>query len=305
MNEVGFMRMKKLKGKRIVLDASRHNKREIWAECDGRGPIVPSRSHLNYPLYGGATPQEVSATATSLMARAGYEKLNKNAVVAIEVVFSLPPTSSINVRDYFTASLSWAACHFGGWDNVLSADVHLDERAPHCHVLLLPMLNGRMNGSDMVGYGHAFNRHSASFYDTVASKFGLALPPKPLTRPERRDATATVIRALRRLGDGALRSPVWPAVRAAIDDDPRPFLYELGIDFEPRRHAKLETRSNTIAPSAVKSAKKGKSDASEKAATPIGFGASRNEIAERSLCSVGIAAHGLSVALRVTTTHAT
>src|SRR5207245_6185490 len=46
-------------------------------------------------------------------------------------------------------SLAWIEVYFAV--PVLSAVVHVDEAAPHMHVLLLPLLNGRMQGSDLVG----------------------------------------------------------------------------------------------------------------------------------------------------------
>ena len=62
-----------------------------------------------------------------MMRNAGITKLRKDAVKAIEIVFSLPVEPNLDQRRYFEDCLSWAAGQFGGAGNVLAADVHLDE----------------------------------------------------------------------------------------------------------------------------------------------------------------------------------
>ena len=45
-------------------------------------------------------------------------KLRKDAVMAVEIVFSLPPGSGIDDRGYFSDCVNWAARNFGGFANV-------------------------------------------------------------------------------------------------------------------------------------------------------------------------------------------
>ena len=135
----GFMRLKKLTSANHVLVASKHNKRAIQAERGAGGSIDASRSHLNFVIAGELTPEAVAERAKQLMEAAGIVKLRKTAVRAIEVIFSLPLNVAIEHRAYFTDCVEWATAQFGGRDNILSADVHLDEAAPHCHVLHTPI----------------------------------------------------------------------------------------------------------------------------------------------------------------------
>ncbi|WP_368923885.1 plasmid recombination protein, partial [Comamonas aquatica] len=51
---------------------------------------------------------------------------------------------------YFQAALDWMATEFGS-ANLLSAVVHKDESAQHMHVLIVPLVQGSMQGSDLLG----------------------------------------------------------------------------------------------------------------------------------------------------------
>jgi Plasmid recombination enzyme len=72
---------------------------------------------------------------------------------------------------------------------VLSADVHLDEPAPHMHVLLLPLCDGHMQGSAVVGGPSKLRATHAGFQADIGAKHGLAMPSLP--RPPR-DSTGAV-----------------------------------------------------------------------------------------------------------------
>lgn len=151
MSGAAFLRIKKLKGGGIITLAARHNRRVIQEEMGAAGPINPTRSHLNETLKGPSTAADVGQLAKDLMKAAGVGKLRKDAVMGLEIVLSLPPGHAIDDRAYFTACADWAASVFGGPQNVLSVDIHRDEAQPHCHILLLPLVDGRMDGSNLIG----------------------------------------------------------------------------------------------------------------------------------------------------------
>ncbi len=146
-----FLRIKKLTGKTIIYLAAKHNHREILAEIGAAqgGHIDLSRVGFNYVLRGLDTAHGVAGMAQSLLDNAGVKTLRKDAVRALEIIFSLPPDSAIDHARYFEDSTQWAEQYFQA--PVISAVVHLDEAAPHCHVLVLPLVYGRMVGSDLMG----------------------------------------------------------------------------------------------------------------------------------------------------------
>jgi len=160
-----FVALKKLTGKDIVRIAARHNLREIQAEIGANGHIDHTRIGLNRILAGAATAAEVAAYAERLLADAGVGALRRDAVRGVEVVISLPPTSTVNQEAFFADSLAWVREFFKV--PVLSAAIHHDEGAPHCHVVLLPLVDGRMAGSDLVGNRTRLQAIQAGFFEQV------------------------------------------------------------------------------------------------------------------------------------------
>ena len=61
----------------------------------------------------------------------------------LEIIFSLRPHSPIDGRAFFTDALAWAEIYFQHAP-IVSAVVHCDEVANHCHVLVVPIVDGRM-----------------------------------------------------------------------------------------------------------------------------------------------------------------
>ena len=267
-----------------MLFRSRHNKRELF---EG-GTIDPSRTSLNESIAGPNTADDVAGLARSLMADAGIEKpRRKDAVMGLEFVFSLPPNHQIDERAYFADCAPWVARQFGGVDNILSADIHRDEAAPHCHILLLPLLNGRLNGSKLFGNKHNLKRLQSSFHGDVASRYGLRKAPDRLQGTLKAAAVGLVLERLKSTADPVLQSAAWATFRDHIERDPAPFLLELGIKAPTEKQKPMKTMAQTFT-------SKGKGQKTEKS-KPIGFRSAANpkpigfDTTEKgqSLCSVG------------------
>jgi hypothetical protein len=224
--------MQTLSGNGKLLVAARHNKRVIQKELGAAGHIDATKMHLNYALLGDATPEAVAAKAKSILQSLGITKLRKNAVSAIEIVCSLPTHAQIDHRAYFTDCQAWAAAQFGA-DNLLTVDVHLDEAAPHCHILLLPLLDGRMQGSDMMGNRQTLQGRQTSFYEQVSKRYGLLKPQSKQLSPEaKQKAIGVVLAHLRATNDAALKSAAWALVRDLIGHEPMRWAECLGVEVE-------------------------------------------------------------------------
>lgn len=235
MSGAAFLRIKKLKGGSIIAVAARHNKRELF---EG-GSIDPARTSLNEAIAGPRTADDVAALAKSLMAGAGIEKPSrKDATMGIEIVFSLPPNHDLDDKAYFEDCASWAAGQFGGAENILSADIHRDEGAPHCHVLILPLLNGRLNGGKLV---LQYSVLQSRFFEAVAARHGLHRPPARLQGSSRQEAARMVLGWLKSTSDPALQSAVWATTRDTIERDPAPWLLALGIDAPTTKPKPMKT----------------------------------------------------------------
>ena len=57
---------------------------------------------------------------------------------------------------------------------LLSIDVHLDESAPHAHALILPLINGKMQGNQLMGSTGNLMRLINLFHKEVARHYGLS-----------------------------------------------------------------------------------------------------------------------------------
>lgn len=221
----GLLRWGKLNGTGGVLKASKHNKRQLSSHPSAD----PARSHLNYALRGPSTAEEVAALARQLMADAGIHKLKrKDAVTAIEFVSSLPKGSTIDPKSYFAEFVAFIENRYGA-HNILSADVHMDEPALHCHILMLPLEGGKLAGSSIAGGRQKFNELHTALHAEVAEKHGLRRPPPKLSGNARASAANQVLDALRQTGDIVMRSPVWGVTRKDIERYPDPYMAALGI----------------------------------------------------------------------------
>lgn len=170
--------IKRLKGQGIIRKAAMHNFREIAAEIGPYGSIDPTRINQNYTVRGPESSDAVAARRNSLLKNAGIKKLKSNAVEGLEVLFTWPHRDRECPPQYFEDCTQWAADHFQV--PVLSSVVHLDESTPHCHVLLLPLVNGHMNGSALFGTGLRLGMHLNAFYRIVGEKYGFVRkPPEP------------------------------------------------------------------------------------------------------------------------------
>jgi len=236
-----FFRMKKLRGATRVLIASRHNKRTIQAEIGASVHIDPLQTPSNFSLHGPTSPEGVADFAKALMASAGVTVLKKNAVTGLELVFSLPASWAEPVEQFFRDCLGWAAENFGGLQNVLSADVHLDEAAPHMHILILPLVGGRMNGSSLFGHRQRLLALQDGFHTAIGARYGLARGSGRLAGLAKEKTAQKVIQRLRGANDGALASCLWAELREAIEANPSPFAAALGIQAESPTPKPLRT----------------------------------------------------------------
>lgn len=168
---VQFLRVKKLKGAGIVKAAARHNLREIAAELGADSHINPSRTNLNQVIVGGNNSDDIAATAKRLMAEADIEKPRKDAVMAVELVFSLSPSTSIDTAQFFDDCITWVRDYFDV--PILSATAHYDEGAPHMHAILLPIIDGRMNGGRLVGNKTRLWQMLDNFHEQVTKHYSL------------------------------------------------------------------------------------------------------------------------------------
>ncbi|MDD2744568.1 MAG: plasmid recombination protein [Rhodocyclaceae bacterium] len=228
-NNGQFLRLKKLTGKEIVQVAMKHNLRELQKELGAGSHIDASRTHLNKTIAGLDTAVAVKELADRLMLEAKVPNLRKDAVRAIEIIFSLPPVSTINHGEFFDDALAWSIQYFNV--PVLSAAIHNDEAAPHCHVVLLPLINGRMVGSDLMGGRGRLQALQTNFYEQVGARHGLTRPKAQprLSAATRSKAASLIFNALQENPDLLDRKEVEQALLDTLARHPEPLLNALNL----------------------------------------------------------------------------
>jgi hypothetical protein len=220
---------KRKHGPCTLLTAAKHNKRELASDLEERGRIDPDRVHLNYCLAGAVDADGVASMALALMAEIGTapDKQRRDYCQAIEVLFSLPASTTLDTAGHFKRCVSWCCDQFGA-GNLLSADVHLDESHPHCHVLIAPIRGGRWVGSkSLIGIG-PYKTLRDSFAAVVAKPYGLKMSEK-IGGQRKTDAAAMVLEHIEAHDKALIGSPAWVAIRKSLESDPEPFLACYGL----------------------------------------------------------------------------
>lgn len=229
-------------------DAARHNLREIQAELGAHSHIDPTRSARNIVFDGPAKAGEVQARADLLWASAGIDpsKLRRDHCQAIEVVFSLPPQHGIGNPDaYFQSCLQWA-------QNVLrlptlSAVIHHDEAAPHSHVLLLPVREGKHVGSSPIAAAE-LKKLRNSFFENVAAPAGMRRPSAKVRGTVKRWVINAVLQRCKTMGLSTACGPLWPFFQHCIEREPTEAMLLLGISIETVRPTEENSTSPTLNP---------------------------------------------------------
>lgn len=153
--------------------AAKHICREIHAEvCRSGGRIDLSRTALNYTLIPGIMSEgAITTRASTVMEEHGIDRrrLRKDKLMGAELVFSLSPKFKYDLGIYFAEWPEWTMRHFPAPAQIIAAIVHLDEDAPHLHIILVPVVaHGRMSGHDVVSYKGLYAKRVNSFHDGVA-----------------------------------------------------------------------------------------------------------------------------------------
>ena len=213
----------------VILNVMRHNARELQAEI-GVGAdsgIDASRIHLNVTLHGPATADGVASAARDAMREHGIVAPRKNATLGIEIVASLPAGLLIDHLAYFRDTAAWAQQHYGV--PLLSAIVHNDESSPHLHLVLLPVRDGKLVGSELLGNRATMKAMQKDFHEQVAKQYGLRMPAaKKRHSAAQRAAGIALLRDTLQANSGLTERAI-DALLVPHAKNPEPLLVALGL----------------------------------------------------------------------------
>lgn len=196
--------------------AIKHNHRHQLADhpCpkDGR----PERTPLNVVLAGISHPDEAEAFIAAHKACVTLPTRANATTAAVEFVLSTPPRMK-NPGECLRAFVAWVEAHTGM--PLISAVEHADQGPPHCHVLMLPILDGKWVGSRAIDKDR-LKALQAAFDKEVGRRFGLT--KKRPSREARQQAHSYVIERI--TSDPQALLACFAAIDAAAARDPESFL---------------------------------------------------------------------------------
>lgn len=212
------------------LVALRHNLREIAAEMAAASHINPKRTRLNQVIHGHDSSFGVENVRSYILKKIKIDNPRKNAVHGIEIVVSLPPHAPINQLAFFLNARDWLKENYGGL--MIHAVIHNDEEAPHMHVLILPIVNKRLQGNALMGNRNRLIQLQADFHENVCKPFGLD-KPKPKSKASEKRAAQAVIDAIEQKPYLWTQSEFQEMVKNLIYKNPIAFFKCVG--FSPNR----------------------------------------------------------------------
>ena len=214
--------------------AAAHNLREIQAEHGADSHIDASRIHLNRVLRGPKRAADIQAQAVKMLGEHGIDPqtLRRDYVQAIEAVFSLPADTAIEPLAFFDHCVAWLEKAMRV--PVLSAAVHFDEAAPHCHVLILPIQDGEHIGAKLIEKNEV-RKLNTRFDRDVGMPAGLQRSRARFHGNTKKWAVGAVMRECEARGLPALNGPLWQLFERVLGADPTEAVRLLGLDLNSMR----------------------------------------------------------------------
>lgn len=124
----------------------KHNKRDFVNYGHTKQNINVSKSGDNF-YYGMGVKELLNEYKTNLKPQC----FRANIVPMVEVIFSFSADYKCNLEEWFKANIEYAKSVFG--ENVLSLDLHTDEKTPHIHCLLKPIVDEKLNAKQFITKG--------------------------------------------------------------------------------------------------------------------------------------------------------
>ena len=229
-----------------LLTAAKHNKRELAAELNGKGRSDIDRVPLNYSLMGGGNAVTVDSMAMERMKEVGVrrEDMRHDHTQALEALAAAPQGVVEDLEAYFRDFVAWCVKRYGA-ENILSADVHMDESRPHCHVLIAPIEDGLWSGGKKMIGSARFGEIVDSFWQEVGSKHGIKRPDK-LTGQRKAAAAALVLEHIENHDKELFKSPAWEAIRKSFERDPTGYITAYGLVLPDKPEQKQRTSTQIL-----------------------------------------------------------
>ena len=224
-----------LNGHTKTLDlAEKHNRRQIAAEIGSYGSIDGRKTSLNHELVkvdGNSYEERVIAILRSKGIDLNhYRYKKKNRGYAVEFVFSVTSGHQCDFNSMYADSLSWLMAYYPEC-SIVHAVVHHDEDTPHMHVILVPLLNGKLQADKIKGYKGVSKKRNLSLFEYLDKRYGLTFPIY-LKGAEKKAGAALAVKCYQKLPPTLIKNILDIPIVKAIYARPEPFLHAFGITYE-------------------------------------------------------------------------
>lgn len=159
-----LLTIRKIKNRGTLTGAMRHNTR-----LQPQEHFDPAREHLNF--YGASLDDVMKLYEQRLPS-----KVRKNAIHVVECIVSGSESKLLRVdyEAFFRDSVEWLVNKLGGLQNSLGHFIHQDEDVSHLHVLIMPLMDGKLCYSRFLGGSrYQLNQLQTDFAKEVAAAYGL------------------------------------------------------------------------------------------------------------------------------------
>ena len=137
--------------------------------------IQKGKSKMNYDLTS-LQDRTLKSLIKEKLQNVEIKKKRKDVVTMVEMLFTASPEffenmSAEEIRQYFQKCYEFAAKKYGA-ENIIAADVHLDEKTPHMHLELVPITQDqKLCAKDL--FNHKLEELQEQAHQQVFSNYGL------------------------------------------------------------------------------------------------------------------------------------
>lgn len=172
----GIMRVQKIKGASGGFGAYMHNERK--SEKSNSNPDIDfDKSDLNFSFgeYDDKLTYNQRAEKRIAEGYTGTRAIRKDAVKMVEVLIA-PSDENLTgeqQHEFLKKGYQWLCDEFGK-ENIIADRVHLDEKNPHLHGLVVPLTEeGRLSCKKVIGGRQQLQQMQDRFFEQVSKPFGL------------------------------------------------------------------------------------------------------------------------------------
>lgn len=167
----GILRIKKYKNDSIRGIENHMERRATTTNPD----IDKGKSKNNYDLTG-LQDRTLKSLIKDRLKECGIDKVRKNGVTMVELLFTashefFDNMSNQEIHSYFQKCYEFA-CQKYGRENIIAANIHLDEYTPHMHIELVPInKDNKLNAKSL--FNHKLEELQDQAHKEIFSKYNL------------------------------------------------------------------------------------------------------------------------------------